>query len=148
MKKLILILLVLLVISCQAQKSKDMDYIKFEHVGESDKPIRTLILATAEIAVFKENLIVDFEVVSEDSFQLMNKYISDKVDDFQSFRESKFEYGSFKIVSVYESITTEYVLQSSDESQLYFRTLIELFENQNKEDKALKALESILIRLN
>jgi hypothetical protein len=136
MKKINFIFIILLFIyslvnvSCSAQK------LVYEPIGESDKPLPTIQIITKE----DNNLIEKTFIVNKETFRILKKYVSNKLDKKQIPINTGYEYGSYKIIYSNGSKRIEYIIDSRDKSRIFFQGQLELIKINPKLYKEIEVL--------
>lgn len=121
--------------SCSAQK------LVYEPLGEMDKPLPTIVIATTKIqkTTNEKSFVVDKAV-----FQSLVKYTKDHLGNKSNTTKGNYEYGCYKITFYTGAEKTEYIIDSRTESWSFFNEqLLLVISNEDLHNE----LEVLLKRL-
>lgn len=145
MKVLALSLIILSFHSCQAQK-KIMEIIKVSHRGESDKPIRTLVISTEEIEEYKNDVTINVKVVSPKVFSTLKNFIRANTENYSNSIDN-YEYGTFAISIISDSNSGLKYELSPKESKLYLEDMVQAIEGYASDKAVVDEINLILYRI-
>src|ERR1700761_7992018 len=120
MKKMIFTIAILLSIAAisNPQNVDKIDCIKITHIGESDKPIKTLIITLVKGWTLKTNVFESLILTDNKTFKTTVSFIlQNKINKNTSTKQFS-EYGSFNIsLFAKHTLITGYNIKSREESK-------------------------------
>lgn len=132
----------LVLLAVAATSKGQNNFIRFDHIGESDKPINSLIISIDKIEIG------DFEtllIVKKALFERITRYVlKNKTKDKNPLKK---DYGVFKI-SVHGSDNVEYFLTTRAASLKFFKHLkFDLDTDKGDSNTVSKELELLIKRI-
>jgi len=140
MKKIIFIIGILLRIAgfTEAQNPNKIVYIKIAHIGESDKPIKTLIITALKGLEIKHDELETLILVDNKTFRTVIPIILQSNTNAKHLKKQFYEFGCFN-VSLYgkQSLIKSYDIKSREESRQYFNKLINVLTEKKLNQKLI-----------
>jgi hypothetical protein len=139
MVKLFIFILSIEALSCNGQNIDNL--IRFDHVGESDKPINSILISTHEIRAADHEV---FFKVRKELFVEVNDYVIKNRTNDAEVKQSN--YGVFKITIITKDSHIEYFLLTRKASMNFFKELKTRLDNKGS-SKLSQELEVLLKRI-
>ncbi|MNQ28933.1 hypothetical protein D3C85_422330 [compost metagenome] len=121
--------------SCSSQK------MIYESIGIMDKPLPTIEITLIQNEKSDSDRIF---IVDKKTFELLKNYMYVQLDKKRAVTENDYEYGAYKISYYSGSKKTEYMLESKEQSIIFFSGQKRILK---PEDELYKEIEVLLKRL-
>jgi hypothetical protein len=114
------ILTLVILLSCDSYKPVKSGYIKFENVGNSDKPLTTLLISTRDFPDkdFQRVIVVDIA-----TFNVLYKFVDEREDRYRGKRDGT-KWFAFEVSTRGNNLIGSYLLPSQEKSIKFFNELL------------------------
>ena len=138
-------MILLLILTWSNCLSQCDDVIRFEHIGESDKPIPTIVLCVSTNEVAIDSAYTKYFHIDEKLYSTVANYVT--ANDTLKGNESK-EFGSFKVsVIASDTISLQYNIGIRKNSVDFFEKLLKVLAKAKGTDAITAELETLLRRI-
>lgn len=142
--KTLLFAAVLLISSCYSKPGR---YIEIKHIGPSDKPISTIIIANGNVKILEQTMLVfqRIDLGSEDYDLINDEITKTRLSKTKTSNLNNEELALFEIL-VHESDNTTFVINHKDSKKLFQAVISDLKEGKHDKE-LLPAFENVLKRI-
>lgn len=111
---------IFLALSCSTNKPVKSGYIKFENVGNSDKPINTIIISTDPLPDrdFQKIVLVDPEI-----FEVLYAFVDEREERYRGKRDAS-QWFAFEVTTCRDNLIGKYFLPSREMSVKFFNKFL------------------------